>query len=305
MSVYPKVGAVVDSSRRMADACVVCGYHPSRLLFRMGFGSISRCSFCGTVFRDPIPSAEELVRLHSTAEYFSHKYFEARRDPSTPGSISRSQRVLAQLAAYVRAGRLLDVGCDTGTFLLHARDLGGYEVVGLDVSSLAAAYARDRHNLNVQTGRLGEIRFEAASFDVVTAIDLIEHLPNPSAFLAEVRRILRPGGVLYLTTLNHDALVYRFACLLGQLADRSAPLLDRLYVPFHVFYFGTTQLSRLIGGAGFAVLHHRRKEFPLEDLQDGLLVRLGLRALFAVQTVIRRQTLQEMIAQPRQGAESP
>jgi 2-polyprenyl-3-methyl-5-hydroxy-6-metoxy-1,4-benzoquinol methylase len=108
--------------------------------------------------------------------------------------------MLALLGRGPQQVRLLDVGCSSGAFLLTARKLG-LETAGVEPSADAAETAR-RAGLNVFTGFLQAARFPDASFDAATLIEVIEHLRDPRSLLAECRRVLRPGGILLVTTPN-------------------------------------------------------------------------------------------------------
>jgi SAM-dependent methyltransferase len=115
-------------------------------------------------------------------------------------SARRVRRILALLGSRPQHARLLDVGCSSGAFLMTARKLG-LETAGVEPSPEAAETAR-RAGLNVFTGFLEAACFPDASFDAVTLIEVIEHLRHPRSLLAECRRVLRPGGILLVTTPN-------------------------------------------------------------------------------------------------------
>jgi SAM-dependent methyltransferase len=132
-----------------------------------------------------------------------------RRSPQTDAMVDgrpHATRVLDRLERLVDRGSLLDVGCATGEFMIVAGDRG-WEVCGVEVSPYASMLA-ERRGLEVVTGTLTQAGFADASFDVVTMLDVVEHLEAPLAELIEVRRILRPGGVLVMETPNWNS-IYR------------------------------------------------------------------------------------------------
>ena len=103
-----------------------------------------------------------------------------------------------------RWNRVLDVGCGTGygsaELAQHARS-----VTGIDLAPDAIAYAREHYplpNLVFLSGSATALPFAARSFDLVTAFEVIEHLSDWRALLAEVRRVLHPGGVFLVSTPN-------------------------------------------------------------------------------------------------------
>jgi SAM-dependent methyltransferase len=95
-----------------------------------------------------------------------------------------------------RRPRILDVGCGTGANLLMLSQYGDAE--GVDVSEDALAFCRERGLEKVKLGAAEKLPYDDGTFDLVTALDVIEHLDNDLAGLREMRRVLRPGGRVLL-----------------------------------------------------------------------------------------------------------
>ena len=95
-----------------------------------------------------------------------------------------------------RRPRILDVGCGTGANLIMLSKHGDAE--GVDVSEDALAFCRERGLDKVRLGAGEELPYEDATFDLVTAFDVIEHMDDDLAGLREMRRVLRPGGRVLL-----------------------------------------------------------------------------------------------------------
>jgi SAM-dependent methyltransferase len=91
-----------------------------------------------------------------------------------------------------RTPQILDVGCGTGANLLMLSQYGHAE--GVDVSPDALSFCRDRGLQEVRQGAAEKLPYADASFDLVTALDVVEHLDDDLAGLKEFRRVLRPGG---------------------------------------------------------------------------------------------------------------
>jgi SAM-dependent methyltransferase len=96
-----------------------------------------------------------------------------------------------------RPRAILDVGCGTGTMVTH---LGRYgDVTGIEASPEAVAFCHQRGVTNVQRADGEVLPFADASFDLVTALDVIEHIDDDAGALSEMHRVLRPGGRMLVT----------------------------------------------------------------------------------------------------------
>src|SRR5215831_14166954 len=100
------------------------------------------------------------------------------------------ERICRQLSK--RRPRILDVGCGTGANLQMLANFGVAE--GVDVSDEALDFCRARGISKVKQGAAEALPYEDASFDLVTGLDVVEHLDDDLAGLKEMRRVLRPGG---------------------------------------------------------------------------------------------------------------
>lgn len=95
-----------------------------------------------------------------------------------------------------RRPKILDVGCGTGANLLLLSKYGDAE--GVDVSEDALAFCRERGLEKVKLGAGEDLPYDDATFDLVTAFDVVEHMDDDLAGLKEMRRVLRPGGRVLL-----------------------------------------------------------------------------------------------------------
>ncbi len=113
---------------------------------------------------------------------------------------SRTRAILAYLDRYVGTDRsdrrILDVGCGAGNMVHHLSHYG--QVVGVDLYSKPLEVARQR-GLDVQEGSADDLPFDDGTFDVVTLLDVVEHVPNEHGVFSECWRVLKPGGKLVVT----------------------------------------------------------------------------------------------------------
>lgn len=224
------------SSSTTGSECGVTGevFRPASDSFGATAGTVVRCSRCGHGSLRDLPADEAVSAAYGDAA-----------DPVTlrerDGQVETARRALTLIERYAPPGRLLDIGCWTGSFLLAARERG-WQTVGVEPSRWAAAQAQVE-GLDVRLGQLDEVSLPAASFDCVVACDVLEHLADPGAALARMHRLLAPGGSLFLTV--PDA------------GSRLARLMGRRWwsvMPMHVQYFTRNSMRLLLEQSGFEVL---------------------------------------------------
>lgn len=152
------------------------------------------------------------------------------------------------LLAHVRAGeRVLDVGCGEGRFAAELARAGA-SVVGVDVAEEPLRRARTRHpdlDLRVVDGE-GAWDLDDAYFDVVWAGEVIEHVADTAAWLSEVRRVLRSGGRLLLSTPAHGPLARARLALSGRAFARHFDPLGE-----HLRFYSRDTLAQLLAEFGF------------------------------------------------------
>lgn len=183
-------------------------------------------------------------------EKWSHRAINLRE--------SRLRKAL-RLITEEPPGRLLDLGCGAGEFSARLAALG-WRVCGLELVEAQAARARTLGLLAVAGEVSGGLPFRAEAFDLVFAGELIEHLIDTDGFLAEIRRLLRPGGVLVLTTPNLASLENRLRLLLGRYPN----WVDyRLGSSGHVRAYTPRVLRAQLAGHGFRVERHAGNWIPL------------------------------------------
>ncbi|MFH1425973.1 MAG: class I SAM-dependent methyltransferase [Candidatus Kerfeldbacteria bacterium] len=108
-------------------------------------------------------------------------------------------------AQYVKGRKVVDIACGTGYGTALIADRGATDITGIDISSESINYARkkyQRKNLRFLVGDAMNIPLADESADVIVSYETIEHVPDYGAFLAEVKRVLRPGGTLIISSPN-------------------------------------------------------------------------------------------------------
>jgi methionine biosynthesis protein MetW len=161
-------------------------------------------------------------------------------------------RVQGALGLLDPGDKLLDVGCGEGTLGELARPMFR-EVHGIDIADDAVRLAREKgvisRRVNLNTERAP---YPDETFDTVVTLDVIEHVFDPIAFVLELRRVLRPGGHLVLSTPNIRK-IQRVLTLIGGRFPRTS------YDPVgfdggHLHYFTSADLRELFTRNGFEVV---------------------------------------------------
>jgi SAM-dependent methyltransferase len=153
--------------------------------------------------------------------------------------------------------QVLDAGCGSGREL---QDLAAYGTVyGVELDPDAAAYAASRGLGEVRVGKVEELPWDAEMFDLITCLDVLEHLPEDHRALLELRRVSKPGGWLLATVPAHPAL--------WSLHDRAN---------HHFRRYSRRTLREAVAGAGWEL--RRMTAFNSLLLPPAALVRLAQRS---------------------------
>jgi 2-polyprenyl-3-methyl-5-hydroxy-6-metoxy-1,4-benzoquinol methylase len=220
------------------SVCVLCGGTERVARFAKGGWTFVRCTGCGLVAIDPLPTRDELARHHD-ASYADGRYADFAAAEAIRTAIAEHR--LAAVRGLAPAGPWLDVGASTGSFVTVAA-AAGLDVEGLELSTVAVERARAR-GLRVRQGAIEDFVPERR-YAVVTALDVVEHVPDPVDVVRRLGGWLAPGGVLALT--------------LPSIASLAARVLGRHWyyytAPDHLHYFTPETIRRLVARAGLDVL---------------------------------------------------
>ncbi|MGQ0431090.1 MAG: class I SAM-dependent methyltransferase [Microthrixaceae bacterium] len=243
-----------------------------------GTFALVRCDGCGLVRLSPRPTPQALGAYYPGEDYLPHKVDgftqggsdralsgirDALRDEvlhriGYPTPEHRWVRPIATLAhgpllrrvsfdwagfpPFVPGGRVLDVGSGNGFFLAMLKH-HGWQVHGVDMSESAAATTKRQFDIDVHVGEVTDEDFEPGQFDFIHMSHVIEHVPSPTAALARVHELLKPGGILYIETPNVASLGARFW----------GPHWFALDSPRHLWLFTPDSMERAVTEAGMRV----------------------------------------------------
>jgi len=205
--------------------------------------TVFRCSSCTLVFAWPQLSEESIHELYDQSYYDS---WGIQQDESVRDMKKLTFKLrLKDIERVIAPGRVLDVGCATGYFLEAAIERG-WDAYGIEINPYAVERAHEHLGERVVRGTIEDALFEPSFFDAITMSDVLEHVRGPLATLARVRELLRPGGVVAITTPN-------IASITARLLRSRWPHVKAE----HQFYFSPRSLTHLLDMAGFRLLHLR------------------------------------------------
>jgi SAM-dependent methyltransferase len=217
--------------------------------------SIEKCRGCGFVFAAPRPSAEELDRFY-TSTYFAKDHQlnlgYANYRGVAEENARRMWREFQDLLGTRKATpqRVLDVGCATGGFLAEAK-AAGWDGVGVEFSEFAIEVARKEFGLTVFKGDVFHPELVEDSFGLVTMWHVLEHVLDPLATLAQAKKLLAPGGLLFIELPNWSSVGRRARGVRW----------SQLKPPEHINFFTPTTLAAAASRAGWRV-HSSTSAYP-------------------------------------------
>ena len=156
------------------------------------YGRHVRCQSCEFIYVNPIEKASKISEDYSQMESADVSIIRRSRLRAT-----KSQ--LGLIEKYKNGTHLLDIGCGEGFFLYNASK-AGYNARGIELSQYAVGYAKSEFGLDIEAGCFREAQFPENYFDVVTMWQVLEHMPYPLSILKDAHRILKPGGLLAVST---------------------------------------------------------------------------------------------------------
>jgi 2-polyprenyl-3-methyl-5-hydroxy-6-metoxy-1,4-benzoquinol methylase len=250
------------SELRKRNICDLCGNNNFEVFITIPKleRKIVKCKNCGLVFAHPMNSSF-LTFDFEDEEQREQKYHLMRVTAEEEGKfdedmINREEVIRTlhfknrkeEIERYVKTGKLLDIGCGRGFFL--ANFIGSsIDYFGIEPRRRISEEAKKRVGKNkIFCGTLNESDLPNSHFDIVTMINLIEHLPFPKETLKEVNRLMKNNGLLLIETPNVESIVPKI------LGKRWHAFLEYE----HHYFFSKDTLSRMLKDTGFRIEKMRR-----------------------------------------------
>lgn len=235
--------------------CSFCPSEVGQIVLKRTDFVARMCPRCGVIWCDPL-------RLDETFHHSNeHAYLQINR--LSRKTNEKKLSLLSKFASPEDHPRLLEIGCMHGLFLSQAAE-NGYEVNGLDLSKSAIKVAKDRTACNVKVGTLNG-KIEDNSADIICAFNVIEHMETPSTFVRESRKILSPGGILFIETPCKESIYHHVMFLLARLFPDSKYEVG-IGSGGHIYKFGKKAWNNILTENGYEVIMMKITSTPILEL---------------------------------------
>lgn len=222
------------------DHCPICNASDFRIIHKKAQWHYLRCLNCGLVFLHPQPTTQEVIKNYQN--YLPNQLEEIEAWKMMMKPVFDKSADLIQSRSKTDKGRLLDIGCGYGFFLQEMK-CRGWKVEGIEISEIGRQYARDKWDINVYPQPLENLSLSENFFDVVTLFYVIEHVSDPLALIKEVKRILKPDGLILLRWPHSTPIVG----ILGPFSKK----LDLYHTPYHLYDFSPSTMEKMLTFCGF------------------------------------------------------
>jgi 2-polyprenyl-3-methyl-5-hydroxy-6-metoxy-1,4-benzoquinol methylase len=243
--------------------CNICGSDDFDVLFEEGKAQINRivkCKHCDLIYANPqTDNVSDVENSHLLAEEGNGNgksnpdSIPEKYNPETHQYLKKQYLQLKDYAKILdftdikKKGKFVEVGSYAGIFLNEAKKRG-WEVIGIEPLEIPALYSEKEFGIKAIREYFEEADIEPDSVDVVVSCHVIEHVPDPGAFVRKASELLKTGGNLILETPAYDSLTFK----LLKHRERS------VRCDGHIYFFTKKSLSSLVEKNGFKVVKHEK-----------------------------------------------
>lgn len=235
--------------------CKACLASNIVILFKKDNYYFKKCIKCGLIFVDPLPEEGEELKLYNKSGKAA--YYEGADQEGILYANKLKLGFLKDLHAinFNSWQRILDIGCGGGFFLNAVREIFD-KLYGLEISSELAEFVKKKWDIDVHIGNILNIDFPKNYFDIITLYDVLEHMFHPDELLREIHRILKPGGVVVVSTPNVNGLSAK------SMKDKWLFFTP----PEHLYYFSPNSLRIFFEANGFRVCKVRTENIYINNI---------------------------------------
>lgn len=238
--------------------CAICGVDDAQIFFTKGDLNVDMtnviCRRCALVYLNPRMTRDELLKFH-VSDFLRERHGLTQAESLTPkvkgSDLVMKSKVANFIAPSLKTGaRVLDVGCGFGTLLNILRERYGAQITGIELADVDVAAAKKFYGIDLFHGSLEEYaeKFPDTRFDCIVLHHTFEHLPNPREALRILKKLLAPGGLLYIGVPN-----------IMNIKKRP----EIFFQLGHAYSYSPSTLQKMLKSEGFKITKfNRRAAFP-------------------------------------------
>ncbi len=269
------------------------------------------CAACGVLVALRGPSSEQLRVVNDDEDFYGKQYWleHQERDLGFPDIHTRARNDLTErnlhwlktlLKYRLPPAKVLELGCSHGSFvaLLHQ---AGYDASGVEMSQWVVEYGKKIFGVPISVGPVEALDIPAGSLDVIALMDVLEHLPDPTATMARCLQLLKPDGLLLIQTPQ-----FKEGMNYSELAETTDTFLKQLKGDEHIHLFSERSVTLLFRQLGaehiqfepaifyhydmfFAVSRVPLKAHSLDEMEAALLATPSGRLVLALLDLRKRE----------------
>ena len=234
-----------------------------------GTQQLVKCLNCGMIFESPRYDAQIIVKGYMASQ-------EGEHDSQYPMRVHSFYRTLKKHAKYLPSpgAKVLDIGTAGGAFLDAAKQYG-YDAYGMEPSADLVARGKAR-GLQIEQGTIESHSFAQRNYEMVCLWDVIEHLPDPKSALVEIRKLLKPHGILLINFPD-----------IGTWQAKLAGKRFWWILSVHLHHFTRKSIRDICSRTGFQAFHFQRY---WQTLEFGYLERMAVHYRIPLTALIIRLT---------------
>ena len=228
------------------------------------------CRACGTLVAQKGLSDAELLVNDDEHDFYGKQYWldHQKHDLGFPDIHTRARNDLTErnlhwlktlLKYRLPPAAVIELGCAHGSFVALMQQ-AGYQASGIEMSPWVVAFGQDTFGISVRTGPIESVDWSLASLNVIALMDVLEHLPDPTATMRRCLRLLKPDGLLLIQTPKFEGLSYE------ALIESKSPFLDQLKSDEHLYLFNKRSVTEFFARLGAEYIRFEPAIFSHYDM---------------------------------------
>lgn len=231
-----------------------------------------KCNSCGIIIVNPFPNPQELMSMYDS-KYFNDCYDSGISNKGYFENVEfmtrRYEHLISKITKFKNTGKILEIGCAGGLFLNIAKQ-SGFEIFGVELSKDISISENLKENIFI--GTLEEANFSTDYFDIIYMGHVLEHISTPIETILEVKRILKPSGILIIEVPSFvNSFYYDVLKRFYKLFNIKPPSMFKIETegkylkPYHLIEFSPYTIKRFLIKLGFEYVQIEQ-DIPLPDI---------------------------------------